>query len=54
MTGTSCQYLDGSYAIIQEAVKNNELERVYVEMYYGQIGLTPENREKRYCNIYYF
>lgn len=43
--GTSCQYLDGSYAIIQEAVKNNELERVYVEMYYGQIGLAPENRE---------
>lgn len=42
--GTSCQYLDGSYAIIQEAVKNNKLERVYVEMYYGQIGYEPGNR----------
>lgn len=43
--GTSCQYLDGSYAIIQEAMKSNKLKRVYVEMYYGQIGLTPKNRE---------
>lgn len=42
--GTSCQYLDGSYAVLREAGKRNKLQKVYIEMYYGQIGQTPVTR----------
>ncbi len=36
--GTSSQSLDGSYAILNEVAKNNDLETVYLEMFYVQMG----------------
>lgn len=42
--GTSCQYLDGSYALLVEAGKRNQLQRVYVEMYYSLTGMNHEDR----------
>ncbi|MFI3213835.1 MAG: hypothetical protein R3Y24_10870 [Eubacteriales bacterium] len=33
--GSSSQKLDASYVILQEVGKNNELEEVYLELYYG-------------------
>ncbi|MBP3476273.1 MAG: hypothetical protein J6K48_08170 [Lachnospiraceae bacterium] len=36
--GTSAQCLDGSYAILVEADKKNDLKTVYLEMYYGVQG----------------
>lgn len=42
--GTSSQYLDGSLAVLKEAEKYNDIKKIYVEMYYGQIGFEPENR----------
>lgn len=33
--GSSCQYLDGSYAMIKEACKNNDVKQIYLELYYG-------------------
>lgn len=32
--GSSGQSLDGSYMVIKEAAKNNEIKRVYLDMYY--------------------
>ncbi len=42
--GTSCQYLDGSYALLVEAGKENRLQKVYVEMYYALAGMNHEDR----------
>lgn len=42
--GTSLQGLDGSYALLVEAAKNNDLKEVYVELYYG---ITTECYNKR-------
>lgn len=36
--GTSSQVLDGSYAILNEVAKDNDLETVYLEMFYTQMG----------------
>lgn len=33
--GTSSQALDGSYIIIQEAAKRNDLQRIYLELYFN-------------------
>ncbi|MCD8238774.1 MAG: hypothetical protein LUC92_05505 [Clostridiales bacterium] len=33
--GTSSQFMDGSYAVIQAALKNNDISHVFLEMYYG-------------------
>ena len=35
--GTSTQYMDGSLAIIKEAAKTNDLEHIYLELYYGVV-----------------
>lgn len=42
--GTSSQNLDGSYTLLVEAGKNNNLQRVYVEMYYSIAGTTYKER----------
>lgn len=42
--GTSSQSLDGSYAILNEVAKNNDLETVYLEMFYVQMGGGYSNR----------
>lgn len=42
--GTSSQSLDGSYALLVEAGKNNNLKRVYVEMYHSIAGETYKER----------
>lgn len=36
--GTSSQCLDGSYAILNEVARENDLETVYLEMFYTQMG----------------
>ncbi|MCD7726042.1 MAG: hypothetical protein LUI12_10935 [Clostridiales bacterium] len=33
--GTSSQYMDGSYAIMEEALENNDVSHIYLELYYG-------------------
>lgn len=43
--GSSSQSWDGSYAILVEAGKRNELKKVYVEMYYGVAGEVYQERE---------
>lgn len=42
--GTSAQCLDGSYAILVEADKNNDLQTVYLEMYYAVQGKEYKKR----------
>ena len=42
--GTSSQFLDGSYAMLVEAGKNNTLKEVWVELYYGQLGRLNKER----------
>ena len=42
--GTSSQQLDGSYAMLVEAGKYNELQDVWVELYYGQLGRPTKER----------
>lgn len=42
--GTSSQFLDGSYALLVEAGKRNEIKEVWVELYYGQLGRLNEER----------
>lgn len=36
--GTSAQNMDGTYALIVEANKKNDIETVFLEVYYGVIG----------------
>lgn len=36
--GTSSQNLDGSYIILKEAVKRNDIKEVYLEMFYTTMG----------------
>lgn len=43
--GSSAQSWDGSYAILVEAGKRNNLKKVYVEMYYGVAGEVYQERE---------
>ncbi|SES26093.1 hypothetical protein SAMN04487884_12563 [Butyrivibrio fibrisolvens] len=33
--GSSSQYMDGSFAVIKEAAKNNDIKHIFLEMYYG-------------------
>ena len=42
--GTSSQQLDGSYALLVEAGKSNDIEQVYLELYYNVVGNVYENR----------
>ncbi len=42
--GTSSQFLDGSYAMLVEAGKDNSLKEVWVELYYGQLGRVTQER----------
>lgn len=42
--GTSAQGLDGSYALLVEAGKHNDLKQVYLEMYYGVQGIEYKDR----------
>ena len=39
--GTSSQFMDGSYALIEEAGKKNKLKNVYLEMFYGMADNMP-------------
>lgn len=43
--GSALQSWDGSYAILREAGRNNDLQRVYVEMYYDIAGEVYQERE---------
>ena len=42
--GSASQFFDGSYALLVEAGKNNNLQRVYVEIYCGVIGYKYKGR----------
>lgn len=42
--GTSAQGLDGSYALLVEAEKYNNIKQVYLEMYYGVQGIEYKDR----------
>lgn len=42
--GTSSQHLDGSYMIIREAARYNDLEHIYLELYYSMAFTEPQNR----------
>lgn len=42
--GTSSQQLDGSYAMLVEAGKKNNIKDVWVELYYGQLGRPTNER----------
>lgn len=43
--GTAAQYNDASYEILYAASQRHELKKVFVEVFYGQIGQTPESRK---------
>lgn len=42
--GTSAQKLDGSYALIKEASKKNDIKRIYLELYYDCAFDVPKER----------
>lgn len=42
--GTSSQFLDGSYAMLAETGKSNDLQEVWIELYYGQLGRLNQER----------
>lgn len=42
--GTSAQFLDGSFALLKEAEKTNQIKEVWVELYYGQLGRYNKDR----------
>lgn len=42
--GTSSQQLDGSYAMLVEAGKSNDIQDVWIELYYGQLGRPTKER----------
>lgn len=44
-SGSALQSWDGSYAILKEAARKNDLQRVYVEMYYDIAGEVYWERE---------
>lgn len=44
--GSAMQSWDGSYAILREAAKKNDLKQVYVEMYYNMAGGVYWEREE--------
>ncbi len=43
--GTSAQSLDGTYTILKEVGKTNQLSHVYVELYYGIRGFSTKDRD---------
>lgn len=42
--GSSAQYLDGTYYLLKEAEKTNNIQQVFIELYYGQQGLVTKER----------
>lgn len=44
--GTSSQALDGSYMIIQEAAKHNDLKHIYLELYFNVAFSSYKDREQ--------
>lgn len=42
--GTSSQYLDGSYMVIKEAARYNDIEHIYLELYYNIAFATYKTR----------
>ena len=42
--GTSGQFLDGTYTLLVEAEKNNNLKEVYIDLYYDILGNDIKNR----------
>lgn len=43
--GTSSQYLDGSLALIKEAAQSNDIEQIYLEVYYN-VALSEPYKER--------
>ena len=50
--GTSSQKLDGSYALIREAAADNDLQHVYLELYYGVANETDKESRTEMRSTY--
>lgn len=44
LASTPVQKVDGSYYLLKEVIKNNELKKVYLDMYFWQYRDTPAKR----------
>lgn len=50
--GTSSQELDGSYMIIQEAAKYNDIKHIYLDLYY-RMGVRGRRKDREYLTMTY-